>query len=603
MGWRGMDILTKTEAACAQSVAAMPIRTLLVEPDHEDARMLRALAIDAGEEFMSLEWTDSLTVGMELLHEERYDILLLSLAALHNQHTLDSIQEQNPGIPIILLGHQKDDGFALRAIQAGAQDVLPRDHIDGYYFIRSIQYAIERQNILSSLQSSRTLERYLAYHDTLTKLPNRQLFLDRLTQSLAHARRNDTSVAVLFIDLDGFKEINDTMGHSAGDLLLMAFAERLRSCVRESETASRFGGDEFAVILNDIDSEQDAAVVAQRILDSLDQPLMLGNKECAVGTSIGISIYPSDGSSADSLIRHADTAMYLAKQKGGHRYLFYAPSLNRDFPRELSHVKNIRRAIDHGQLTLYFQPQLDLGTGRIVCVEALLRWMHPNQGVIGPDQFIPAAEKSGLIVPIGAYVLRRACEQGKKWQEQGLPAVRIAVNLSMRQLRHCSLLEQINGILEETSMNPALLDLEITENSALHQNQETIHLLEALKARGIQLSIDDFGIGYSSLGHLKRLPVQMLKIDRSFVINMNRDSEDVAIIRAIISMAHSLGIRVTAEGVETREQLEILRSLNCDAIQGYHFSRPVPADKVEDLLRRYGNKGRTTAHSGITLKP
>jgi diguanylate cyclase (GGDEF)-like protein len=583
-----MDTLTRSAESLTQPTVTNPIKALLVEPDHDDARMLRALAADAGGKLMSLEWTDSPSSALEQLHEERFDIILLSLQAFRDYEILAGIQVKNPDLPVIILGNQKEEGLALTAIQAGAQDFLPLDHIDGYHFIRSIRNAIERQYILRSLQSSRTLERYLAYHDTLTKLPNRQLFFDRLIQSLAHARRNDKSVAVLFIDLDGFKEINDSMGHSAGDLLLLAFADRLKRCIRESETASRFGGDEFAVILNDIEGDQDAAVVAQRILESMNHPLVIGSNERSIGTSIGISVYPADGSNAEALIRHADTAMYLAKKEGGQRYFFYAPSLNHGKPEEPAHEKNIRQAIDDEQLLLYFQPQLDLRSGRIVCVEALLRWMHPHYGVIDPEQFIPAAEKSGLIVPIGAYVLRRACKQGRRWQDLGLPPVRIAVNLSMRQLRHRSLLEQVNGILAETNLDPALLDLEITENSSLHRSDETIDLLEALRERGIQLSIDDFGTGYSSLGYLKRLPVQMLKIDRSFVVNMTRDSEDVAIIRAIISMAHSLGIRVTAEGVETREQMDVLIALNCDAIQGNHFSRPVPADMIESLLLRYG---------------
>lgn len=582
-----MDILTRPASDLRFLVTPKSIRALLVEPNHEDALMLRALAADAGEELVTLEWTDSLTLGLELLQEGGFDILLVSHLLIEGYESLVHVQEQASGVPIILLGNQKDEDLALGAIQAGAQDVLPLDHIDGYHFIRALRYAIERQNILRSMETSRTLERYLAYHDTLTKLPNRQLFIDRLIQSVAHARRTDTSVAVLFIDLDGFKQINDTLGHSAGDLLLMAFAERLKGCIRESETASRFGGDEFAVILSDIAGTQDAEIVAHRILESFKYPLVIADQECYIGTSIGICMYPSDGSSADTLIRHADTAMYMAKQEGGHQYLFYAPSMTRDVPEEPSHEKNIRKAVEREQLLLHYQPQLDLRTGTIVCVEALVRWMHPSYGIIQPEQFIPAAEKNGLIVSIGEFVLRKACEQSRKWQEQGLPPVRIAVNLSIRQLQHHSLLEQINRALTQTNLEPALLDLEITENSALHRCDETVQLLETLKQRGIQLSIDDFGIGYSSLSYLKRLPVQMLKIDRSFVVNMTRDSEDVAIIRAIIAMAHSMGLRVTAEGVETREQLEILSSLNCDAIQGYHFSRPVPAHRIEELLLQY----------------
>jgi EAL domain-containing protein (putative c-di-GMP-specific phosphodiesterase class I) len=279
--------------------------------------------------------------------------------------------------------------------------------------------------------------------------------------------------------------------------------------------------------------------------------------------------------------------MYLAKQDGGHQYLFYTPSIIKGVPEEPAHEKNIRKALENEELLLYFQPQLDLRTGKIISLEALVRWRHPNYGIIPPEQFIPAAEKSGLIVPIGEYVLRRACEQNRKWQERGFPAIRIAVNLSMRQLKHRNLLMQVNEVLSQTEMDPHFLGLEITENSAIHRCDETVHLLESLKNRGIQISIDDFGIGYSSLGYLKRLPVQILKIDRSFVVNMTRDSDDVAIIRAIIAMAHSLGIRVTAEGVESGEQLTILRSLGCDAIQGYHFSRPVSADIIEELLHRF----------------
>jgi diguanylate cyclase (GGDEF)-like protein len=446
---------------------------------------------------------------------------------------------------------------------------------------------VERQQILKNMERARAVERYLAYHDTLTKLPNRHLFLDRLMQSIAQARRNGNSVAVLFIDLDGFKNINDTMGHGAGDLLLMSFADRLKSCIRESETASRFGGDEFAVILADIEGEQDAAIVAQRILEAFKHPLQIADQECYIGASIGISVYPADGGNTDMLIRNADSAMYLAKKDGGNQYLFYTPSMIRGIPEQPAHEKNIQRALDRGQLVLHYQPQLDLHTGKIISIEALVRWNHPNYGIIHPDQFIPAAEKSGLIVPLGEYVLKKACEQSMRWQMKGLPPVRIAVNLSMRQLRHHCLLAQINDVLEATQLNPNLLGLEITENSALNRSEETMHLLKSLKNRGIELSIDDFGSGYSSLSYLKRLPVQMLKIDRSFVVNMTRDSEDVAIIKAIIAMAHSLGIKVTAEGVETDEQIDILGALHCDAIQGYHFSRPVPARAVAKLLNRY----------------
>ena len=582
-----MDLLTRPAVPGTSTAEPKPIRILLVENNHEEALMLRAFAVDAGEDLIDVEWTDYLTEGLELLNADEFDVLLLSLSLYEGSETLSKIREQADGIPLILLGRQKDEFKALQAIQGGAQDFLQLDHLDGFNFIHSLRYAMERQQIMHTMERSRTIERYLAYYDTLTKLPNRHLFHDRLIQSIAYARRNDTCVAILFIDLDGFKQVNDDMGHSAGDLLLMSFADRLKGCIRESETASRFGGDEFSVVLSDIEGEHDAAVVAQRILESCKYPHMIADQECLIGSSIGISVFPSDGTIAEILIRNADTAMYLAKQDGGHQYLFYTPSIINGVPEEPAHEKNIRKALENEELLLYFQPQLDLRTGKIISLEALVRWRHPNYGIIPPDQFIPAAEKSGLIVPIGEYVLRRACEQNKKWQERGFPAVRIAVNLSMRQLKHRNLLMQVNEVLAQTEMDPHFLGLEITENSAIHRCDETVHLLESLKNRGIQISIDDFGIGYSSLSYLKRLPVQILKIDRSFVVNMTRDSEDVAIIRAIIAMAHSLGIRVTAEGVESGEQLTILRSLGCDAIQGYHFSRPVSADIIEGLLHRF----------------
>lgn len=582
-----MDLLTRPAVQGTSAAETKPIRILLVENNHEEALMLRAFAVDVGEDLIDVEWTDYLTEGLELLDADEFDVLLLSLSLYEGPETLSKIREQADGIPLILLGRQKDESKTLQAIQGGAQDFLPLDHLDGFNFIRSLRYAMERQQIMHTMERSRTIERYLAYHDTLTKLPNRHLFHDRLVQSIAYARRNDTCVAILFIDLDGFKQVNDSMGHSGGDLLLMSFADRLKGCIRESETASRFGGDEFSVILSDIEGEHDAALVAQRILESCKYPHMIADQEYLIDTSIGISVYPSDGTNAEILIRNADTAMYLAKQDGGHQYLFYTPSIIKGVPEEPAHEKNIRKALENEELLLYFQPQLDLRTGKIISLEALVRWKHPNYGIIPPEQFIPAAEKSGLIVPIGEYVLRRACEQNRKWQERGFPAIRIAVNLSMRQLKHRNLLMQVNEVLAQTEMDPHFLGLEITENSAIHRCDETVHLLESLKNRGIQISIDDFGIGYSSLGYLKRLPVQILKIDRSFVVNMTRDSDDVAIIRAIIAMAHSLGIRVTAEGVESGEQLTILRSLGCDAIQGYHFSRPVSADIIEELLHRF----------------
>jgi diguanylate cyclase (GGDEF)-like protein len=584
-----MDILTKTQITQPTVDLTKPMNVLLIEEDSEEAHTLKTLASDNGTNWAVIKWADRLSSGLKNLSEGLFDLILLnpSLPDSEGLESLNKILHETKEVPVIVINSHDDEELAVQAIQAGAQDFLSLDHLDRFHFLRALRHAVERQHILKHLEHSRMLERYLAYHDTLTKLPNRQLFFDRLVQAIAHARRSEASVAVLFLDLDGFKLINDTMGHSAGDLLLISVANRLMSCVRESETASRFGGDEFAVILGGVNREQDAAIVAKRILEAFKLPHMIAEQESYVSPSIGISMYPDDGSDAETLVRNADIAMYLAKQEGGHQYLFYTPSMNRGILEQPVYEKNIEKALEREQFLLYYQPQVCLKTGKIISVEALVRWRHPKYGILLPEQFIPAAEKSGLIVPIGDYVLLQACEQSMKWQDRGYPPVRVAVNLSVHQLQKQTLVKLVNQVLKSTKLKPRYLGFEITENSTIHNGDDTIELLKSLKKKGIELAIDDFGIGYSSLGYLKRLPIQTLKIDRSFILNINRDSEDIAIIKAIIAMAHSLGMQVTAEGVETEEQSEILRSLECDAIQGYYFSKPIPADMMGHFLQEF----------------
>ena len=427
--------------------------------------------------------------------------------------------------------------------------------------------------------------RHMAHHDALTGLPNRTLFRDRLTHAMAQADRYHQKLAVLFLDLDRFKAINDTLGHNVGDQLLKIAAERLRSCVRDCDTVARLGGDEFTVIVDDIMEVQDAAVVAQKILDTLSQPFNLHGHEVFISVSVGITLYPTDDESADNLLRNADSAMYRAKEYGRNNYQFYVADMNVKARARLMLESSLRRALDRGEFTLYYQPRVDLFSGRVIGAEALLRWRHPEMGLVPPVEFIPILEETGMIIPVGDWVLRQASQQNRIWQDMGLPPIRMAVNLSVRQFIQKDLAESVLRILEQVGLSPEYMELEITEDLLLEHNQTNIITLTKLRNQGIHISIDDFGTGYSSLSYLKRLPIDTLKIDQSFVRDIDTDPDNKAIASAIIAMANSLHLNVLAEGVETDEQLAFLRAQGCNEIQGFSFSHPLPAEEFERLLR------------------
>jgi len=427
--------------------------------------------------------------------------------------------------------------------------------------------------------------RHMAHHDALTGLPNRTLFRDRLTHAMAQADRYHQRLAVLFLDLDRFKAINDTLGHNVGDQLLKIAAERLRSCVRDCDTVARLGGDEFTVIVDDIMEVQDAAVVAQKILDILSQPFNLHGHEVFISVSIGITLYPTDDESADNLLRNADSAMYRAKEYGRNNYQFYVADMNVKARARLMLESSLRRALDRGEFALYYQPRVDLFSGRVIGAEALLRWRHPEIGLVPPVEFIPILEETGMIIPVGDWVLRQASQQNRAWQEMGLPPIRMAVNLSVRQFIQKDLAESVLRVLEQVGLSPKYMELEITEDLLLEHNQTNIITLTKLRNQGIHISIDDFGTGYSSLSYLKRLPIDTLKIDQSFVRDIDTDPDNKAIASAIIAMASSLHLNVLAEGVETDEQLAFLRAQGCNEIQGFSFSHPLPAEEFERLLR------------------
>jgi diguanylate cyclase (GGDEF)-like protein len=426
---------------------------------------------------------------------------------------------------------------------------------------------------------------YQAYHDALTNLPNRALFIKRAKQAIEFAEYNNETLAMLFIDLDNFKFINDTLGHAAGDHLLQEIGKRLLTCTRlPSDTVARLGGDEFTILLRDLKDPADAAVVADHILKTLMTPLQFDQHEFYITPSIGISIYPQDGLDVGTLMKNADVGMYLAKKQGRNGYRFYVSSANLESAERLNMENKLRQALEYQEFEVWYQPRFEIKTGQLLGAEALVRWRSPDFNLVPPSQFIPLAEDTGLIIPLGEWVLRTACEENCRWQRAGLPSLHVSVNLSARQFVQADLLSTIDRVLNETGMNPHLLELELTESLIMPNAEDTIETLNALKKLGIQISVDDFGTGYSSLSYLKRFPLDTLKIDQSFIRDMDHDADDCALVSAIIAMAHNLKLDVVAEGVEKVEQLQFLQRNHCDYVQGYLFGKPMPVEEFRQLL-------------------
>jgi len=438
---------------------------------------------------------------------------------------------------------------------------------------------------ISVIQQSREELQHLAHHDPLTLLPNRLLFHDRLSHALELARREGGQLAVLFVDLDRFKIVNDTLGHPVGDKLLQAVALRIKSRLREEDTLARLGGDEFILLLEKLGDAQEAALVAQKLVDAFVQPFAVDEHEMFLSCSIGISLFPMDGQNSATLVRNADMAMYRAKEQGRNSFQFYTQELTASAVERVVLENALRRALERGELLLHYQPQIDLSSGLLIGAEALIRWQHPEMGLVSPDRFIHIAEENGLIRPIGEWVLFSACEQMRAWRDQGFMLPSIAVNLSGHQLKKAGFVDQVRQVLRETRIEPGWLELEVTESFIMNQADEAIDMLDRLKEMGVQLAIDDFGTGYSSLTHLKRLPVHKLKIDRLFVQGIPQDSNDAAIARAVIALGKSMQLRVIAEGVETEQQRDFLRAEGCDEAQGFLYSRPVSA---ADFLSAWG---------------
>jgi diguanylate cyclase (GGDEF)-like protein len=439
--------------------------------------------------------------------------------------------------------------------------------------------------LVSSLRDANAQLNHLALHDNLTQLPNRLLLEDRIEQAIASSQRSGKRLAVMFVDLDRFKIVNDSMGHHYGDKLLREVAERLRTTLRAEDTIARVGGDEFIVLAKDLPDAQSAGQMADKVVSALVQPYFIDRQEQNISASVGIAIYPDDGADMRTLMSNADSAMYHAKKMGRNNSQFFTPEMNQAASERLELERALRRAVENDEFELYYQPKVDVASGRIGAMEALVRWRHPTRGIVSPAEFIPLSEELGLIIPLGAWVLLTACQQNKRWQEAGLAPLRVAVNLSAVQFRQRNLAEFVAQILADTGLDPSWLELEVTESVVMQNAEDATDTLMQLHGQGIHISIDDFGTGYSSLSYLKRFPLDTLKIDRSFVRDISTNPDDAAIVKSVIALAHSLRLKVIAEGVETAEQLDYLRSLGCDEYQGYYRSKPVTAAEFEALMR------------------
>jgi diguanylate cyclase (GGDEF)-like protein len=561
---------------------------LLIEDNPGDERLIREMIGENPQAPFALHCADRLAKGLEHLSAGETALVILDLA-LPDSSGLDTfakVYAHSPAVPIIVLTGNDDDSLALSAVKGGAQDYLVKKRLDRELLLRSMHYSIERKRYQVQLERQ-------ANYDALTGLPNRNLLHDRLRQGV-HSQRMPRNIAVVFMDLDHFKFVNDSLGHSVGDKLLKAMGERLRSVLREGDTVGRVGGDEFVLILNDQSNEEVIFRAMQRITAKVAEPLTIDGKELYVTASAGISLYPQDGRDVDTLLKNADAAMYRAKEHGRSNFQFYTSEMNERVNDRLALENALRRALERKEFTLHYQQKVDLRTGVIVGAEALVRWLHPEWGLVRPARFIPIAEETGLIVQLGEWVVHEACRQTQAWLQAGLEPGVVSVNLSARQFRAEGLVRSVSRILQETGLDPANLETELTESMVMHNVESAIATLQGLKSLGLALSVDDFGTGYSSLSYLKNLPIDVLKIDRSFVrdIGTGAEAEDGILAAAIISLGHALHLQVIAEGVETDAQLHFLKRHGCDQVQGFLYGEPVPAEQFAELLARARRKGK-----------
>ena len=567
----GNNILTSGEKST---------RLLLIDPDIQSYQHLgQLLSVVPGHNFV-LTWCADPAHALEALLSNLHDVAILDYGTdqARSHALLKKAVNQGCRIPVLVMTQQMDRRVDREAIRAGAADYLVQETFDSRSLERALRYAMDRKS--AELKLAR-----LAHYDPLTNVPNRILFADRLQRAIDRASRGTQHLALLFIDLDGFKQVNDAYGHEAGDTLIRTVAERLGACVRRSDSIARIGGDEFTVILEDTTSSSDVVQVARKIINAVSRPVVVGNHQAFVGCSIGIAAYPEGGSDVESLLKHADMAMYQAKHVRGSAYRFFTDKMNVEAMNEMYLKADLRRGLRRNEFELYYQPRIELSTGRTVGLEALVRWNHPTKGLVMPNEFVPVAEESGLIVPLGYWVIHQACEDLRRLDSRGFGNVHVAVNLSFRQFQDEKFLQTVSNILDKTEVDGNMLEFELTETTVMSNFEETRESMEVLTARGPQFSLDDFGTGYSSFSHLQRLPISAVKIDRSFVRNVLHLEDDATIVRAMIDLAHNLKLKVIAEGAETMSQVGFLRDSECDQVQGFVYSQALQFDSLCRFLQ------------------
>jgi diguanylate cyclase (GGDEF)-like protein len=562
----------------------------------DDEFQIRELLCDLLSPSYECMGVNSAEQALTLLRAERFDLILsdITMGGLSGLEMVPHVLRIAPETVVIMISGGQQIESAVEALRVGAFDYITKP-----FDLRHVEAAVRRaldhhelreskrryENDLEELIKQRTAQvDHLSYHDALTGLPNRILFEDRVAQAILSAQRNQQMLAVMLLDLDRFQTTNDTLGPMVGDRVLCDVAERLGLCVRAGDSIARLGSDEFALLLTQLETTEEADSLNQKIAAAFQHPFLCGAHELYLTASKGISFYPLDGTDTHSLLRNAGAALCQAKEQGGDECQVYTAEMNAGSLKRLALENSLRRALERDEFIVHYQPQADVSTRKITGVEALVRWQHPELGLISPAEFIPLAEETGLMVPLGEWVLRTACAQNRAWQQAGFPKLSMSVNLSLRQFRQTNLTGMVEQVIAETGLDPASLELELTESSVMMNTESAVTTLRKLQALGIRIAIDDFGTGYSSLNYLKNLPIDTLKIDRSFVHDAATNPVDAAIVQAIITLAHSLNLKVKAEGIETQEQLDFLRLLRCDEIQGYLLSPPLRAEALEQLL-------------------
>jgi len=586
------------------ALAAELRASVLIIDDEEQVRELLVSILGVA---YKCQTASSAEEALTALSSDTFDLVLsdINMGGMNGLQLVPRVHSISPDTVTVMISGNHEIESAIEALRVGAFDYITKP-----FDVRHVEAAVERaldhcrllkekhryHEQLQRLLRERTAEvDRLAYYDSVTQLPNRTLFEDRLAQAVAIARSAGEMLGVLFISLDQFKKVNDTLGHAPGDLLLQEFAERLKSCISESDTVARFGSDEFALLQTQIEGTKDIVQTIESLSQVLRFSFDLEGHEVFATASVGVSLFPMDCGDSQTLIQNAGAALYKAKRSGGANYQFYTADMHKMASSRLALETSLRRAIHNEEFLLHYQPRVSVDSFEITGVEALVRWQHPQLGLVLPSEFIPLAEDTGLIVPIGEWVLRHACLQNMRWQAQGFPSLHMAVNISARQFHDQDVTQTVVRILDETGLSPQHLELELTESSIMRNSEFAAGVLNRLKAMGINISIDDFGTGFSSLASLKRLPIDSLKIDQSFVRDMTSDPDEASLVMAIITLAHNLRLKVIAEGVETEEQLGFLHLLRCDEIQGFLFSKPLPEEALVSLLEAHSGNGGTRA--------